>query len=60
MSSQDPWIQTKVRGDGDIVRYNRVTEDFGIMTPGGSIRTYYKPDPRAHGYATNQDYFDAQ
>ncbi|MER6684966.1 polymorphic toxin-type HINT domain-containing protein [Streptomyces olivaceoviridis] len=60
MRSQDPWIQTKVRANGDIVRYNRVTEDFGIMTPDGSIRTYYKPDPRVHGYATNQDYFNAQ
>ncbi|MFF7839937.1 polymorphic toxin-type HINT domain-containing protein [Streptomyces ossamyceticus] len=60
MNSQDPWIQTKVRANGDIVRYNRATEDFGIMTPDGSIRTYYKPDPRNHGYASNQDYFDAQ
>ncbi|WP_433894213.1 RHS repeat-associated core domain-containing protein [Streptomyces sp. CA-111067] len=60
MKSEDPWIQTKVRSNGDIVRYNRVTEDFGIMTPNGEIRTYYKPDPMVHGYASNQDYFDAQ
>ncbi|MEU0150263.1 polymorphic toxin-type HINT domain-containing protein [Streptomyces sp. NPDC006288] len=60
MRSQDPWIQTKVRGNGDVVRYNRATENFGIMTPSGEIRTYYKPDPNVHGYRTNQDYFDAQ
>ncbi|MFE9399974.1 polymorphic toxin-type HINT domain-containing protein [Streptomyces flavidovirens] len=60
MRSEDPWIQLKVRANGDAVRYNRVTEDFGIMTPSGEIRTYYKPDPRSHGYASNQDYFNAQ
>jgi pyocin large subunit-like protein len=60
MQSGDPWIQTKVRGNGDVVRYNRVTENFGIMTSDGRIRTYYKPNPRNHGYASNQDYFDAQ
>jgi hypothetical protein len=26
----------------------------------GTIKTYYKPDPAIHGYATNLDYFNAQ
>ncbi|MFJ9604685.1 hypothetical protein [Streptomyces althioticus] len=60
MRSRDPWIKTKVRGGGDIVKYNRATENFGIMSPDGSIRTYDKPDPAVHGYHSNQEYFDAQ
>ncbi|MFJ9026544.1 hypothetical protein ACIRPU_42365 [Streptomyces sp. NPDC102259] len=60
MRSQDPWIQTKTRSNGDMVRFNRVTDEFGIMTNAGEMRTYYKPDPSKHGYASNQDYFDAQ
>jgi hypothetical protein len=26
----------------------------------GTIRTYFKPDPSVHGYATSLDYFNAQ
>ena len=60
MRSQDPWIQAKTRSNGDIVRFNRVADEFGIMTSTGAMRTYCKPDPSKRGYASNRDYFDAQ
>ncbi|HBI42127.1 MAG TPA: hypothetical protein DDY78_04620 [Planctomycetales bacterium] len=51
---------TKIRPNGDVVRYNSATNTFGVLAPNGSPRTFYKPDPAAHGFATNLDYFHAQ
>jgi hypothetical protein len=50
----------RVRPGGDRVRYNEATEEFGVVRPDGTIRTYYRPDPARHGYPTNLDYFNAQ
>lgn len=60
MTSPDPAIQEKIRANGDFVRYNAGTDEFGVMTRDGVMRTYYKPDPAVHGLPTNQDYFNAQ
>ncbi len=46
-----------VRPQGDLVRYDYVTEEFGILSNNRAIRTYFKPDPAIHGMATNADYF---
>ena len=43
--------------NGDILRYNRVTHEFGILTARGYIRTYYKLNPRVHKMASNLAYF---
>jgi filamentous hemagglutinin len=50
----------RVRGyrAGDTVRFNPETDEFGVISPDGSIRTYYRPDPNVHGFATNPDYFN--
>jgi filamentous hemagglutinin len=48
----------KVRSDGDVVRYNPNTDEFGVGSSGGSICTYYKPDPAVHGKRSNLEYFD--
>jgi hypothetical protein len=53
-------VLEKVRPNGDIVRYNPATDEFGVVKPDGTVRTYYKPDPAVHGYPTNMDYFNAQ
>jgi filamentous hemagglutinin len=54
-------ILEKVRADGDRVRFDRSTNEFGIVTPGGVLRTYYKPvSGSGHDYPTNLDYFNAQ
>ena len=50
----------KVRPNGDIVRYNPSTQEFGVVRPDSTIRTYYRPDPAVHGRPTNLDYFNAQ
>jgi filamentous hemagglutinin len=51
---------TRIRGNGDIVRYNPVTNTFGVLAPQGVPRTFFKPDPTVHGFPTNLDYFNAQ
>jgi hypothetical protein len=50
----------KTRANGDVVRYNPATEEFGIVMGKGTIRTYYKPDPTVHGKGSSMDYFNAQ
>ncbi|MGC1376938.1 MAG: hypothetical protein WA821_11965 [Anaerolineales bacterium] len=57
-----------IRCNGDIIRFNRITNEFAIMTASGIIRTYFKPQPRitapagtprrkTHSYPSNTDYF---
>jgi hypothetical protein len=43
--------------NGDVVRYNTVTNEFGVARANGIIKSYYKPDPSFHSFATNLDYF---
>ena len=49
-----------MRPNGDIVRYNPITNEFGVAKADGTIRTYFSPDPSVHGLPTNRDYFNAQ
>jgi len=51
---------TRVRSNGDVVRYNPTTNTFGVMNASGEPRTFFKPDPAVHGYPSNLDYFYAQ
>ena len=50
-------VLQKTRANGDVVRYRQATEEYGVITNSGIIRTYFKPDPAIHGFATNLDYF---
>lgn len=59
-ASKPAGVLEKARPNGDIVRYNPSTDEFGVVSSGGSIRTYYKPDPAVHGKGSNLDYFNAQ
>lgn len=45
---------------GDRVRFDVATQEFGIVTRQGYIRTYFIPDPAQHGYGSNFDYFLSQ
>lgn len=45
---------------GDIVRFNPTTDEFGVISSDGIIRTYFKPDPLIHRQATNLDYYRAE
>lgn len=53
-------VLEKARPNGDIVRFNPATDEFGVVSSSGAIRTYYKPDPAVHGKGSNLDYFNAQ
>lgn len=55
-----PTALSCARRRGDIVRYDPTTQEFGVLSSTGVIRTYFKPDPAIHGYATNYDYFLAE
>jgi RHS repeat-associated protein len=51
---------TKVRANGDVLRYHPSSNTFGVMDKGGAPRTFFKPDPALHGHPTNLDYYNAQ
>jgi hypothetical protein len=55
-----PGTLTKVRPNGDVVRYHPATNTFGVMDSTGAPRTFFKPDPTVHGMSSNLDYFHAQ
>ena len=46
-----------VRLGGDVIRYNDVTGEFGILEVGGVIGTYFRPRVGRHPFATNLAYF---
>jgi filamentous hemagglutinin len=50
----------KIRSNGEVVIYDPTTNTFGIRLPDGTPKTMFRPDPAAHGYPTNLDYFNAQ
>jgi filamentous hemagglutinin len=57
-ASKPAGVLEKSRPNGDVVRYNPGTHEFGVVSKGGSIRTYYKPDPAVHGKGSNLEYFN--
>lgn len=53
-------VLEKVRPGTDAVRYHPASNAFGVISGGGTVRTFYKPDPARHGYPGNLEYFHAQ
>lgn len=52
-------VRTKRDGsEGDKLRYNQVSEEFGSLANDNIIRSYFIPDPVRHHKATNLDYFE--
>jgi hypothetical protein len=51
---------TKTRANGDVVIYYPPSNVFAVRLPSGAPKTMFRPDPAAHGYPTNLDYFNAQ
>jgi filamentous hemagglutinin len=47
----------RIRQDGDIIRFDILTNEFAVKSPDGYIRTYYKPNPAIHGQPSNYDYY---
>ncbi len=58
--SQLERLPTKIDSGGVIRAYDAATNMFGAFNPDGTIRTFFKPDPKVHGYPTNLDYWRAQ
>lgn len=45
------------RTGGEAIRYDSVTQEFGVFSPDGFLVTYFKPDPAIHKRPTNLAYF---
>jgi hypothetical protein len=43
---------------GDKIRYNRVTQEYGVLSNDEVIRSYFIPDPARHGKGTNLNFFN--
>jgi pyocin large subunit-like protein len=52
-------LQSKRPRENDIIRYNPMTNEFGIMDSSGYIRTYFKPNTSDHWLPRNLDYYFA-
>lgn len=50
----------KKRNNGDLVIWDPVSNIFVAKEKTGHIRTMFKPDPKVHGFSTNEDYFNSQ
>ena len=44
--------------NNDLVRFDPETDEYGVLDKDGYIKTYYKPDPKEHGFQTNWEYFE--
>jgi pyocin large subunit-like protein len=45
------------RSNGDIIRFDRISQAFAVMGHNGIVKTFYKPDPEWHGFRSNWAYF---
>lgn len=52
-----PSLHECKRSKGDIVRYDAATDEFGIFSFDGFIRTYMKPTVAWHKLPSNMHYF---
>lgn len=59
-SSPSKDIMQNKQHDGDTAFYNPKTAEYAVKTKRGLIRTYFKLDPKIHGFKSNTDYFNAQ
>ena len=50
----------RVQFDQARVRYDYVSQEFGIVDVNDYILTYFKPDPAEHRHPTNRAYFEWQ
>lgn len=53
-------LRQNADGTFDRIYFNPRSNEFAVITQGGQLRTFFKPDPAKHGYPNNLDYFRAQ
>jgi filamentous hemagglutinin len=47
------------RSQGDLVRFDPATDEFGVLSASGEVRTYFRPVPGVtHKRSTNLEYFN--
>lgn len=51
---------TNKQKDNDTTYFNPKTGEFAVKSKKGRIRTYFRLDPKIHGYKSNMDYFNEQ
>lgn len=54
------WVFEGKRKNGDVLRFNLFTNEFGILMKDGHILTYYICERKKHGKCTNLCYFLAE
>lgn len=59
VNSPPPGTLIKQSGQ-DTLYYHPATNTFVVKAPNGSPRTMFKPDPSAHGFPTNLDFWNAK
>jgi pyocin large subunit-like protein len=59
-NQNNPDVLELTRPDGDVVKFNPNTNEFGILSGDGNVRTYLRLDERSHDYPSNLNYFYAQ
>lgn len=60
VTSPPPGTLSVVQSDGDHVFYHPGENYFAVTRRDGKIRTFFRPDPKIHGYPDNMAYFHAQ
>ncbi len=53
----DILIGARVRTGGDVIKYNQKTNEILVIDKSGGITSFYKPNPKVHGYKTNLEYY---
>ena len=53
-------VMQNIQRDGDTAFYNPKSAEYAVKSKRGLIRTYFKLDPKIHGFQSNTDYFNAQ
>ena len=51
-------VLTKTASNGDVLKWNKLTDEFSIVTKDGVIRTYHRLNPEIHGEGSNLDYWN--
>lgn len=54
---KEPATYECTRKNGDVLRFDIYTEEFGVLRKDGVILSYYIPDPLWHRQPSNLDYF---
>ena len=59
LGSKSSTVLDYTRSQGDLVRFDPATDEFGVLSASGEVRTYFRPVPGVtHKRSTNLEYFN--